>query len=272
MPTSTRPTLPSSRPRPPRKNRQKSGGGGGSGVSQANTTNSPLMSVNADPTAAEAAVMPTMSQALVGKMDMTAEYLNMLESRAKIKLNEMRANKMDDQDRMDFADYIKTLYADHRYFHVILAADFYRAIFNEGEYPSDLSNQVVSSMTDNGRTAAQGTQQIGKTLGLNNGALNAANQASGMMGGGAMGGGGQRLQPAATAQHRGRSDRRVRDQLAGGQHRRGLPLQGGQERGRFRLGTIAGGVCRQRISPGAQGAWPARKRKRSATSSPRSRC
>jgi tetratricopeptide (TPR) repeat protein len=185
------------------KNRQKNSGssGGGDGVSQSNLTNSPLIDVNADPTAAEAAVMPTMSQALVGKMDMTSEYLNMLESRAKIKINEMRENKMDDQDRMDFSDYIKTLYEDHRYFHVVLAADFYRALFNEGDYPSDLSNQVVNSATGNGRTAAQGAQQIGKTLGVNNGAVNAINQASGILGGGMTGGGasGAQQQPLSIA-------------------------------------------------------------------------
>ncbi|MEJ0001202.1 MAG: hypothetical protein WDO13_19835 [Verrucomicrobiota bacterium] len=54
-------------------------------------------------------------------MEMTAEYLTLLESRAKIKLNEIRENKMDDQDRMDFSDYIKTLYKGHRYYHVIIA-------------------------------------------------------------------------------------------------------------------------------------------------------
>jgi len=171
------------------KNRQKGGGNTGDGVSQGNATNSPLLNINADPDAAEAAVMPTMSQALIGKMDMSAEYLNMLESRAKIKLNEMRANKMDDEDRMDFADYIRTLYTDHRYFHVVLAADFYRAIFNEGDYPSDIANQAVAGATGNGRTAAQGAQQIGKTLGVNSGAVNAINQVSGMMGGGMTGGG-----------------------------------------------------------------------------------
>ena len=93
-------------------------------------------------------------QALQGKMEMTAEYLNLLEARAKIKLNEIRENKMSDQDRMDFADYIKTLYADHRYYHVIIAADFYRALFNEGDYPSDLGNQAVAGAVSNGRTAA----------------------------------------------------------------------------------------------------------------------
>ena len=154
-----------------------------------NATNPSLLGDSADPAAAEALVMPTMTSALQGKLDMTSEYLTLLESRFKIKLNEIKANKMDDQDRMDFADYIKTLYSDHRYYHVILAADFYRALFNEGDYPSDLSNQAVSSAVDNGRTAATGVNQVGKTLGLNNGAINAANQASGLIGGNAMGGG-----------------------------------------------------------------------------------
>jgi hypothetical protein len=154
-----------------------------------NATNPSLLGDSADPAAAEALVMPTMTSALQGKLDMTSEYLTLLESRFKIKLNEIKANKMDDQDRMDFADYIKTLYSDHRYYHVILAADFYRALFNEGDYPSDLSNQAVSSAVDNGRTAATGVNQVGKTLGLNNGAINAANQASGLLGGNAMGGG-----------------------------------------------------------------------------------
>jgi tetratricopeptide (TPR) repeat protein len=171
------------------KSQGKGGGGGGDGVSQANTTNSPLTSINADPTAAEAAILPTLSTALANKMDETSEYWNMLEARAKISLNKIRENKMDDQDRMDFSDYIKTLYGDHRYFHVVLAADFYRALFNEGDYPSDLSNQVVNSATGNGRTAAQGAQQVTKALGVNNGALNAINQVSGMMGGGMTGGG-----------------------------------------------------------------------------------
>ena len=89
--------------------------------------------------------MPTMGGALQGKMEMTTEYLNLLEARSKIKLNEIRENKMSDQDRMDFSDYITTLYATHRYYHVIIAADFYRALFNEGEYPSDLTNQAVAS-------------------------------------------------------------------------------------------------------------------------------
>jgi tetratricopeptide (TPR) repeat protein len=169
--------------------KQVKGSNSNTTVNVSNATNTSLLSPDADPAAAEAAVMPGMSNSLQGKMEMTSEYLNLLESRFKIKLNEIKENKMDDQDRMDFGDYIKTLYSDHRYYHVILAADFYRALFNQGDYPDDLSNQAVSSGVDNGRTAANGAQQISKTLGVNNGALNAINQVSGMIGGSTTGGG-----------------------------------------------------------------------------------
>ncbi len=125
----------------------KGGGGGGGGVSQANTTNSPMQSPNADPIAAEAALEPMLSSQLQGKLEMTGEYLNLLEARAKIKLNEIRANKMSDADRENFSDYIRTLYKGHRYYHVIIAADFYRALFNEGDYPQDLSNQAVAGVS-----------------------------------------------------------------------------------------------------------------------------
>jgi hypothetical protein len=172
--------------------KQSKGSGGsnsGSNQSVSNATNVNLTGPDVDPDAAEAAVLPTMNGALQGKMDMTSEYLNMLESRFKIKLNEIKSNKISDEDRMDFSDYIKTLYADHRYYHVILAADFYRALFNEGEYPDDVASAAVAGAASSGRQGAQGAQQIVKTLGINNGALNAINQLSGSIGGAATGGG-----------------------------------------------------------------------------------
>ena len=120
-----------------------------SSSSSSGSTNSPLMNVNADPDVAEAATMPTMGSSLQGKMELTAEYLNLLEARAKIKLNEIRENKMDDQGRSDFARYIKTLFVTHRYYHVTMGADFYRALFNEGEYPVDMADEVNISLETN---------------------------------------------------------------------------------------------------------------------------
>jgi len=152
------------------KNGNKGGGNNNSsGVSQQNTTNSPLSNPNADPAAAEAATMPTMASSMQGKMELTAEYLKLLEARAKIKLNEMQENKMSDQERLDFADYIKTLYNSHRYYHVIIAADFYRTLFNEGDYPADLADQAAASLGTNARTLAQSATQASAALGANGG-------------------------------------------------------------------------------------------------------
>jgi hypothetical protein len=163
---------------------QKNGKGGGNTPqpSQQNTTNSPLSDPNADPAAAEAATMPTMASSMEGKMELTAEYLKLLEARAKIKLNEMQENKMSDQERLDFADYIKTLYNSHRYYHVIIAADFYRTLFNEGDYPADLADQAAASLGTNARTLAQSATQASAALGMNNNAVNAINEASNMLG------------------------------------------------------------------------------------------
>jgi tetratricopeptide (TPR) repeat protein len=129
----------------------QSGGGSssGNGSSGSGAANSALANVNADPTSAEAAMMPTMGGSLQGKMQLTAEYLNLLEARAKIKLNEIRENKMDDEGKTDFARYIKTLFVTHRYYHVIIGADFYRALFNEGEYPVDMADEVNVSLETN---------------------------------------------------------------------------------------------------------------------------
>ena len=123
--------------------------GGGNNTGSGSVTNSPLMNVNADPDQAEAATMPTMGSNLQGKMELTAEYLNLLEARAKIKLNEIREHRMDDEGRADFASYIKSLFALHRFHQVIIAADFYRALFNEGEYPVDMADEVNVSLETN---------------------------------------------------------------------------------------------------------------------------
>ena len=144
--------------------------------------------------------MPTMGSGLEGKMELTAEYLKLLEARAKIKLNEMKANKMSDQVRIDFSDYIRTLYNGHRYYHVILAADFYRALFNQGDYPADISNQATAAVGANGRTLADSAGQIGKTLGVNTrGQLAAINKAGGLLGGDTLGGADQGTQPLSIA-------------------------------------------------------------------------
>jgi tetratricopeptide (TPR) repeat protein len=129
----------------------KSGGHGGGGgqSSNSNATNSAMLMPNADPVAAEASMLPQMSGALQRKMELTDDYLKTLEERANIKLNEIREHRMDAEDQADFAAYIKTLYDSHRYYHVIIAADFYRAMFDKDEYPVDMQDEVNKALEIN---------------------------------------------------------------------------------------------------------------------------
>jgi len=93
---------------------------------------------------------PTMtareSDHLMGKLQLTQQYLNSLASQAKIKLNELKVEKLFEQAKQDFADYITTLYKSGRYQHVLIAADFWRQIFNEGDYPVSMAQQVNASL------------------------------------------------------------------------------------------------------------------------------
>jgi hypothetical protein len=85
----------------------------------------------------------------VGSMQLTAEYLSGLESRARIKLNEVQQDTNIKQAKSDFADYVTTLFGTHRYYQVIIAADFYRQLFNEGDYPVAMADQVNASLEVN---------------------------------------------------------------------------------------------------------------------------
>lgn len=83
---------------------------------------------------------------LMGKMELTDEYLRSLEARARIKVNELKAQQLLDQVKKEFADYVTTLYADGFYTHVVLAADFYRRLFQEGDYPVTMAKEVDSAL------------------------------------------------------------------------------------------------------------------------------
>lgn len=91
---------------------------------------------------------PTIA-GLEGKLQMTEEYLKSLELKAKIKLNELKQQKLLEQAKADFSDYISALFKSGRLNHVILAADFYRKIFQEGEYPTEMARQVNASLEIN---------------------------------------------------------------------------------------------------------------------------
>jgi len=86
---------------------------------------------------------------LEGKLQLTEEYLRSLELKARIKLNELKQEKLLEQAKADFSEYISTLYNSGRLNHVVLAADFYRKVFQEGEYPADMAKQVNASLEIN---------------------------------------------------------------------------------------------------------------------------
>jgi len=92
---------------------------------------------------------PPTIQGLEGKLQLTEEYLRSLELRAKIKLNELKQEKLLEQAKANFAEYISTLFNTGRLNHVVLAADFYRKIFQEGEYPADMARQVNAALEVN---------------------------------------------------------------------------------------------------------------------------
>lgn len=104
---------------------------------------------NPTPQIPAAGTAPPTIQGLEGKLQMTEEYLRSLEFKAKIKLNELRQEKLLEQAKTDFAEYVSTLFNSGRLNHVVLAADFYRKIFQEGEYPADMARQVNTALEIN---------------------------------------------------------------------------------------------------------------------------
>jgi len=89
--------------------------------------------------------MPDMGSAM-GKMRLTEEYMRSLEAKAQIKLNEMEMRELNEKVKSDFASYISGLFEQGRFRHVILAADFYRVLFNQGDYPVTIAQQVNQSL------------------------------------------------------------------------------------------------------------------------------
>lgn len=92
--------------------------------------------------------VPTMpnTRGIEGRLQLTEEYLSSLEGKARIKLNELKAEKLLEKTKADFADYTRTLFESGRQQHTILAAQFYLKIFDEAEYPVEMGNEVNASL------------------------------------------------------------------------------------------------------------------------------
>ena len=91
-------------------------------------------------------VTPANMGSLQGKLQITEEYMASLQAKAKIMKNDLKAEKLWDKAKEDFAKYITSLYKTGRYRHVLIAADFYRRIFDEGDYPVATAEQVNRSL------------------------------------------------------------------------------------------------------------------------------
>lgn len=81
-----------------------------------------------------------------GKLQAAEYYLKSLEGKIRIKQNELKGDKIAAQTKSDFADTVSTLFASKRYRHVIMAANFYRQLFGDGDYPVTMGNQVNKSV------------------------------------------------------------------------------------------------------------------------------
>ncbi len=81
-----------------------------------------------------------------GTLRMTEEYFKSLDSKARIKLNEIKVDNIKSRARADLVEYITTLYKSRRYAHAVLAAEFYHALFSDGELPPEVANQATASL------------------------------------------------------------------------------------------------------------------------------
>ncbi len=115
--------------------RASTGGGNSNGNSNGNTV--PQVDVETG----NMTNAPSLDS-VMGKLELTEEYLKSLELKARIKMNQLKAENLFDKAKSDFADYITTLYKSGRPRHVLIAADFWRRIFDEGDYPVSMAQQV----------------------------------------------------------------------------------------------------------------------------------
>lgn len=95
--------------------------------------------------ATAAAVVETTKSA-PGALRLTEEYFKSLDSKARIKLNEIKVANIKSKARTDLVEYITTLYKSKRYAHAVLTAEFYQALFVDGELPPEVANQATASL------------------------------------------------------------------------------------------------------------------------------
>jgi len=95
---------------------------------------------------AVASVVADTTKSAPGALRLTEEYFKSLDSKARIKLNEIKVENIKSKARTDLVEYITTLYKSKRYAHAVLTAEFYQALFLDGELPPEVANQATASL------------------------------------------------------------------------------------------------------------------------------
>lgn len=80
-----------------------------------------------------------------GHLRVTEEYFTSLDSKARIKINELKITDIKSKARADLIDYIDTLYKSKKLLHVIIASGFYHALFRDGELPPKVANHATAA-------------------------------------------------------------------------------------------------------------------------------
>jgi len=107
-----------------RRQRQGSKGGASSGGNEAFVP--------------KGAAMPSVGgavDAVIGKMELTNQYLKGIEARARMKLNESEISQAEKKAREDFVAYIEVLYQGQWHHQARLGTDLYRVLFGDGDLP-----------------------------------------------------------------------------------------------------------------------------------------
>jgi tetratricopeptide (TPR) repeat protein len=84
---------------------------------------------------------------------LTQEYVRSVQTEAKIQANEQDKKALLSQAKAEFGMYVSHLYTAHHYYHVLMAAGFYRQLFNESNYPADMATQVKEASDLNNEVA-----------------------------------------------------------------------------------------------------------------------
>jgi hypothetical protein len=113
------------------------GTGSDSGNSPAPQDNSQITNAN---------IAPAGKVGQVGQLEVTTQYLDEMHAQAKISYNQYQSLHIQASSKSEFQDYIGTLFKLGRFQNVIIAADFWRQIFNQGDYSVAMAEQVTQSL------------------------------------------------------------------------------------------------------------------------------